>query len=106
MEGTSECSFLGERPFLLRLQCLLGHGSTGAVYEAKRDIDGDDNTPGIETYALKITQKGATDEEQGAIERLRNEFEIYRVIERARRNRKIGYEVPACTSRGICSCWF
>lgn len=87
---------MGEQPFLLRLQRLLGCGSTGTVYEAKHDVDGDDNTPGVQSYALKIAQKGTTDREKGAVERLRNEFEIYRVIERARGVGQIRDEVPRC----------
>ncbi|KAK0465880.1 kinase-like domain-containing protein [Desarmillaria tabescens] len=87
---------LGQGPVQLRLQRLLGHGSTGVVYEAKRDASGNDETTDSQSYALKVVRKGEREEEEGALKRMYNESSAYRVIEQARKNGKIGAVVPRC----------
>ncbi|KAJ4473890.1 hypothetical protein J3R30DRAFT_3684842 [Lentinula aciculospora] len=106
LDGTKQCSSLGAAPIRLWLQCDVGQGSTGVVYEAKLNIDDDDdNTRTSHSYAVKTVVKRRSGNIKGAVARLFHEFEAYRKIEQARKHGKFGHIAPRCygmyESRGL-----
>ena len=93
VDGTEQCSSLGDESVRLRLQRFLGRGSTGTVFEAKLDLDGCGDA---RSYAFKTVVKGSHEEEEGQIRRLLAEFKIYCNIEQARQSGKICNAAPRC----------
>lgn len=90
---------LGDQPIRLQLQRLLGCGSTGTVYGATLDVDEFELTDKGDitlTSAIKTVPKDTSQKGKGQLERLQNEFEIYRKIEQARKAGLIDGTIPRC----------
>ncbi|KAL5512466.1 hypothetical protein ACEPAG_3119 [Sanghuangporus baumii] len=100
VKGTDLCSpfRITRRPICLRLHRLLGTGETGVVYEAKLDLDGQERILDPRSFAVKMVLKGEYERKTSRISRLFNEFQMYRMIEHARRERNhtIDRAIPNC----------
>ncbi|KAH8103235.1 hypothetical protein DFH11DRAFT_1521133 [Phellopilus nigrolimitatus] len=70
------------KPVCLRLTRPLGRGSTGLVYECRLEENTAQDNPGPRTFAVKYVEVLKTKDESRR-ERLRHEFGIYQVLERA-----------------------
>ena len=89
--GTGDFPALDGEPTQLWIQRMIGAGSTGCVYEAKLDANGQIS----QSYAIKVVKKGDSEKAGGRISRMYKEVEIYRILEGARASGR-EVDVPCC----------